>query len=155
MLLESNVFKCYTELNFPRGKGLLASHVSLRLILLIAVQAISRFANVTLSSLYFDITKDILYASRPESTERRAVESVLLRVPCSESLKTHVSSSCVTFQVLDRLTMMLAPLTPHLAEEIFYYRNGGVGDKSEGPSAFTQKWTLMVCHLDFLITKPA
>lgn len=45
-----------------------------------AVQAISRFANVTLSAFYFDITKDILYAERVDSVARRSVVTVLEQV---------------------------------------------------------------------------
>lgn len=42
--------------------------------------ALLYFANVTLSSLYLDITKDCLYANARESVERQAVVSVLERV---------------------------------------------------------------------------
>ncbi|EJD05388.1 isoleucyl-tRNA synthetase [Fomitiporia mediterranea MF3/22] len=103
--LESSVLNHYKQLNFPR-----------------VVQAISRFANITLSALYFDITKDVLYAHRLDSTERRAVVYVLN-------------------QVLERLTLMLAPITPHLAEEINHYRNGARIEKSDWPSVFVKRWT--------------
>lgn len=52
----------------------------LQLISFIAAQAISRFANVTLSAFYFDIAKDILYADSVESVQRRAVVTVLEKV---------------------------------------------------------------------------
>lgn len=39
---------------------------------------------------------------------------------------------------------MLAPITPHLAEEIFYYRNGAQTEKSEGPSVFSEPWRPLV-----------
>ena len=39
---------------------------------------------------------------------------------------------------------MLAPIVPHLAEEIFYYRNGAQKEKSEGPSVFTSRWIPLV-----------
>ena len=42
--------------------------------------ALTNFANVTLSSLYFDITKDVLYASDVRSIERRVVVDTLKRV---------------------------------------------------------------------------
>jgi len=42
--------------------------------------ALTNFANVTLSSLYFDITKDVLYANGVLSIERRAVVDTLERV---------------------------------------------------------------------------
>lgn len=44
------------------------------------VNALSNFANITLSSLYLDITKDCLYADAKSSLERRAVVSVLEQV---------------------------------------------------------------------------
>lgn len=44
------------------------------------VQSISRFANNTLSALYYDITKDVLYANKIDSVERRAVALVLEEV---------------------------------------------------------------------------
>ena len=80
MFLEKNVFRCYTELNFPRGKSFRPLNQRLSHKAATAVQAISRFANVTLSSLYFDITKDILYANVPHSPERRAVVSIFEKV---------------------------------------------------------------------------
>ena len=44
------------------------------------VAALNNFANITLSSLYFDITKDCLYASGTNSLERRMVVTVLEQV---------------------------------------------------------------------------
>ena len=46
------------------------------------VNSIINFSNITLSSLYFDITKDCLYANHNASKERRAVITVLEEV-CS------------------------------------------------------------------------
>jgi Isoleucyl-tRNA synthetase len=43
----------------------------------IVANALSNFANVILSSLYFDIAKDCLYANAERSWERRAVLTVL------------------------------------------------------------------------------
>ncbi|KAF5390104.1 hypothetical protein D9757_003845 [Collybiopsis confluens] len=57
------------------------------------------FANVTLSSFYFDITKDVLYANSFESVDRRAVVTVLEKI-------------------LGTMMSILAPMLPHLAEEI-------------------------------------
>jgi isoleucyl-tRNA synthetase len=42
--------------------------------------ALNHFANITLSSLYFDITKDCLYAANVQSHERRAVVTALEQV---------------------------------------------------------------------------
>ncbi|KAJ3517915.1 hypothetical protein NLJ89_g199 [Agrocybe chaxingu] len=41
------------------------------------INALNNFANITMSSLYFDITKDNLYANAIQSLERRAVVTVL------------------------------------------------------------------------------
>ena len=46
----------------------------------IVINLTSNFANVTLSTLYFDITKDCLYANAKDSLERRAVLTVLEQV---------------------------------------------------------------------------
>ncbi|KAJ3907454.1 tRNA synthetases class I-domain-containing protein [Lentinula edodes] len=61
--------------------------------------ALVNFANSTLSSLYFDITKDCLYANSFRSIERKAAVTVLEKI-------------------LDTMTSILAPILPHLAEEI-------------------------------------
>lgn len=42
--------------------------------------ALTNFANITLSSLYFDITKDVLYANDDHSIERRVAVDTLKRV---------------------------------------------------------------------------
>ncbi|KAJ7755391.1 tRNA synthetases class I-domain-containing protein [Mycena maculata] len=63
------------------------------------VAALSNFANITLSSLYFDISKDGLYANALDSSERRAVVTVLEKV-------------------LTTMNSIMAPIVPHLAEEI-------------------------------------
>lgn len=46
----------------------------------IVVNSLSNFANITLSALYFDITKDCLYADSTESLERRRIVTVLQHV---------------------------------------------------------------------------
>ncbi|KAJ6571758.1 tRNA synthetases class I-domain-containing protein [Mycena capillaripes] len=63
------------------------------------VAALSNFANITLSSFYFDISKDGLYANALDSFERRAVVTVLE-------------------QVLTTMNFIMAPIVPHLAEEV-------------------------------------
>ncbi|TFK49438.1 isoleucyl-tRNA synthetase [Heliocybe sulcata] len=87
------------------------------------VNVLSNFTNVTLSSLYFDITKDCLYADARDSAERRAILTVLEQV-----LRTMVS--------------VMAPVVPHLAEEIHYTLSRG-DDPSSGSSVFTKKWEPM------------
>jgi isoleucyl-tRNA synthetase len=63
-------------------------------------QLLQNFCAVDLSSFYFDIVKDPLYAAGKKSEQRRAVQTVLNEV----------------LQVLVRL---LVPVTPHLAEDIW------------------------------------
>jgi isoleucyl-tRNA synthetase len=53
----------------------------------LVINALNNFATITLSSLYFDITKDCLYADGVKSRERRAVVTVLEQV-CTISLGT-------------------------------------------------------------------
>lgn len=47
--------------------------------------ALTNFANITLSSLYLDITKDVLYANDVHSIERRVVVDTLKRVSVNQS----------------------------------------------------------------------
>ncbi|TDL24631.1 isoleucyl-tRNA synthetase [Rickenella mellea] len=102
--LESTATVAYANYEFPR-----------------VVTALTKFANITLSSFYFDITKDTLYADSINSPQRRAVVTVLE-------------------QVLKTMTPVMAPITPHLAEEIAYTLQGSVGEKGEGLSYFTNPW---------------
>ncbi|KAK6907961.1 hypothetical protein I203_101962 [Kwoniella mangroviensis CBS 8507] len=67
------------------------------------------FATSTLSAFYFDIIKDTMYCDDLESPTRKAI-------------------------VLGRMTSLLAPITPHLAEEI--YEN--IGGKEA--SVFLEPW---------------
>ncbi|KAG7091901.1 hypothetical protein E1B28_008299 [Marasmius oreades] len=97
--LERTAFEGYVTYNFPK-----------------VMTALIHFCNVTLSSLYFDITKDCLYANAPGSIERRRVTTVLEKI-------------------LDTVSTIVAPVLPHLAEEInqAYYR--------VEPSIFARRWT--------------
>lgn len=63
-------------------------------------QIIQNFAATDLSSLYLDIVKDRLYTAGKKSLSRRACQTVL-------------------HQVLQVLTRLLVPVTPHLAEDIW------------------------------------
>jgi isoleucyl-tRNA synthetase len=63
-------------------------------------QVLQNFCVTELSSLYFDVTKDVLYTAHRTSTQRRAVQTVL-------------------FELLSTLTPMLVPVMPHLAEDIW------------------------------------
>ncbi len=69
---------------------------------------ILNFCAVELSSIYFDITKDILYVELRDHPGRRAVQTVLEKV----------------YRVLVRL---LAPILPFTAEEIWIFREGETG----------------------------
>ena len=84
------------------------------------INELSYFANITLSSLYFDMHKDSLYADREDGIERRRVLSVL-------------------DQVLTTMTRVLAPVLPHLAEEIHQTLHG-----AEAPSVFATQWVPLV-----------
>ncbi len=63
-------------------------------------QVLLNFCNVELSSFYFDIVKDRLYTDAKKSSKRRAIQTVL-------------------HEVLQVLVRLLAPVTPHLAEDIW------------------------------------
>jgi isoleucyl-tRNA synthetase len=89
------------------------------------VNALSTFANGTLSALYLDVVKDTLYADARDSARRRAVVTVLEHV-------------------LTTMTHVLAPVLPHLAEEIHWTRQGARAPRGDGPSFFAQRWTPLV-----------
>ncbi|KAG8927819.1 isoleucine-tRNA ligase [Tulasnella sp. 418] len=86
------------------------------------VAALTSFANTTLSSLYFDITKDTLYADAPSTLQRRAVMT--------------------TFnEILQTIVPILAPIMPHMAEEAHEVLKGQITTKDyEAFSVFTKGW---------------
>ncbi|KAG2355481.1 tRNA synthetases class I-domain-containing protein [Suillus spraguei] len=102
--LDQTAAEGYTNYNFPK-----------------VMNSLTNFANITLSSLYFDITKDCLYADDIQSVERRAVVSTLAKV-------------------LDCMTSVMAPVLPYLAEEIHSTLHEGDETVSQ-LSVFTKKWT--------------
>ena len=63
-------------------------------------QVLQNFCVVELSSLYFDVAKDILYTHRRDSKTRRQIQTVL-------------------YLLLSHLVPLLVPVTPHLAEDIW------------------------------------
>ncbi|KAJ2083602.1 isoleucine-tRNA ligase [Coemansia sp. RSA 988] len=67
-----------------------------------AMQAMSNFTNTTLSAFYFDISKDRLYACSTDDLQRRSTQSAL-------------------FHILINYTTTLAPVTCHLAEEVWEF----------------------------------
>jgi isoleucyl-tRNA synthetase len=80
--LEKTAREGYESYNFPKGISPLSTYyrIPLALTRCIVINALNNFANTTLSSLYFDITKDCLYANDAKSLERRAVVTVLEQV---------------------------------------------------------------------------
>lgn len=64
-------------------------------------QALQNFCVTDLSSLYFDVAKDILYTAHPKSEERLAIQTVL-------------------YKLLESLLPLLVPVMPHLAEDIWH-----------------------------------
>ncbi|KAH9063221.1 isoleucyl-tRNA synthetase [Lactarius vividus] len=103
--LEQTALNSYAQYNFPK-----------------VISTLTNFTNITLSSLYFDITKDNLYANSPSSLERRSTVTVLQLV-------------------LDTLVHIIAPVLPHLAEEIHSTLRGRPStEMSHGSSVFTRPW---------------
>ncbi|BGP06220.1 isoleucine-tRNA ligase [Rhodotorula toruloides] len=90
-----------------------------------AYQALSAFSNTTLSSFYFEITKDTLYADSSSTLFRRKTLFVLQKV-------------------FDTYLSVLAPIAPLLAEEIHHFARGAVEDpKAEetgAGSVFEMGW---------------
>ncbi len=60
----------------------------------------NNFVSITLSSFYFDFTKDILYIEKADSKVRKSVQTVLYNILVSES-------------------KLLAPLLPYTSEEVY------------------------------------
>ncbi len=65
-------------------------------------QLLQNFCVVELSSFYFDIAKDTLYTAGAKSLKRRSVQTVLAHM-------------------LQALVRLLAPVTPHMAEDIWQH----------------------------------
>ncbi len=64
--------------------------------------AVHNFCTIELSSLYLDIIKDRLYTSKADSKARRAAQTVI-------------------YEILVKLTKLIAPVLVHTAEEIWSY----------------------------------
>lgn len=88
-----------------------------------AYQALSAFSNTTLSSFYFDVTKDSLYADSHTSLARRHVVHVLQKV-------------------FDTYLAVLAPMAPLLAEEIHHFAQGNARDPSSAEEVATSVFEL-------------
>ncbi|KRZ09098.1 Isoleucine--tRNA ligase, mitochondrial [Trichinella zimbabwensis] len=85
-----------------------------------AVTKAVQFCNGPISKFYCSTVKDRLYCERAESLKRRSVQTVL-------------------HEVQTAFTSAIAPLLPHLAEEVHFYRNGKLG-----PFVFQEGW--YDCH---------
>lgn len=81
-VLEKTAHEAYSTYNFQK-----------------VVHSVSAFANNTLSSLYFDIMKDTLYAESPDGPTRRLAVSMM-------------------HEILRVLSSVIAPILPHLVEEV-------------------------------------
>lgn len=82
--LERTALEAYGSYNFPRGKHqhLIPVCFAFNDPSFSVIHALNNFVNNTISSFYFDITKDCLYADSVNSRERRAVVTVLEQVIC-------------------------------------------------------------------------
>jgi isoleucyl-tRNA synthetase len=94
------------------------------------VQELNRYTSADLSSFYLDCRKDRLYADDPSSVERLSTQTVL-------------------FEILKVYNQSLAPLVPHLAEEIFDFSKNLYELKSpENPSIFHNQWAKLPTEWD-------
>ncbi|KAI8363715.1 isoleucine--tRNA ligase [Mortierella sp. GBAus27b] len=77
------------------------------------------FTNTTLSSFYLDVIKDSLYSDPEKSSQRRSIQTVL-------------------FHTLNAFTRSIAPIAPHLGEEVYeHYRECFTTPQ---PSIFRAGW---------------
>jgi len=86
-----------------------------------AVQALTRFCVSDLSNFYLDTAKDRLYIPELSNPRRRSCQTVLK-------------------VLLDSLTQALAPILPHLAEDLHF--NLPAQQKKQGSSVFENRWTV-------------
>ncbi|KAK0133645.1 Isoleucine--tRNA ligase, mitochondrial [Merluccius polli] len=82
-----------------------------------AIRVLQAFINGDLSSFYFSIIKDRLYCEPEDSVGRRSCQTVLE-------------------EVLDGLTRSIAPILPHLAEEVYLHAPG----HEESETLFRSGW---------------
>jgi len=100
--LVAKIEKAYSEYEF---------HVMLH--------AIHNFCVVDMSSFYLDVTKDRMYASKPDSKARRAGQTAM-------------------YIILDTLTRLLAPVLAFTADEIWQYLPHT--DKDNAESVMLNDW---------------
>ncbi|XP_035241208.1 isoleucine--tRNA ligase, mitochondrial isoform X1 [Anguilla anguilla] len=82
-----------------------------------AIRVLQSFISRDLSSFYFSIIKDRLYCDAEDSIGRRSCQTVLE-------------------EVLDGVTRSIAPVLPHLAEEVYLHAPG----HDEGETLFRSGW---------------
>lgn len=85
-----------------------------------AIQFLTLFSNKTLSNFYLDISKDRLYISSSTDLRRRSCQTVL-------------------HHILHQFTLMLTPILPHLAEDVWLHRPYP-GNETKTTSIFQQGW---------------
>jgi isoleucyl-tRNA synthetase len=83
-----------------------------------AVQELSRFASVDLSNFYLDVAKDRLYTSGVDEKRRRSCQTVL-------------------HAVIEGFSKAVAPILPHLAEDIWQ----NIPYETAGDSVFEGGWS--------------
>ena len=74
--------------------------------------AVHNFCAVDMSNFYLDVLKDRLYADKADSTSRRAAQTAM-------------------YIILRQLTLLIAPIIPFTAEEIWGFFPKAKGDKKE------------------------
>jgi isoleucyl-tRNA synthetase len=102
-----------------------------------AFHRLHQFCAVEMSALYLDILKDRLYVSKADSEERRSAQSTL-------------------FDLVQGLTLAMAPILAFTAEEIWQHLPGGgrpesvhLGAFPEAPAGFPDEE--LVAKYDFLL----
>jgi isoleucyl-tRNA synthetase len=95
-------------------------------------QALVQFSNIDLSSFYLDIAKDRLYISKKDDFRRRAAQTTL-------------------YYALEQMALMLAPITPHMAEDLWQnlpyekptksvFQKGWIEEKDRFPEHESELW---------------
>jgi isoleucyl-tRNA synthetase len=110
-------------------------------------QAISAFTNSTVSTLYFSAVKETLYADAEDSPNRLEVMFVMQKVG-SFIESSRVRPDSRWRQLYDAYVAMLAPIAPHLAEEMHYFAGRAQRDPERGQiskgSVFEKVWKPIV-----------
>ncbi|KNC81136.1 isoleucyl-tRNA synthetase, variant, partial [Sphaeroforma arctica JP610] len=81
-------------------------------------QATMKFVNLELSAFYFDVIKDRLYTDRETGARRRSAQTAL-------------------YHTLNTLTRAIAPILPHLADEVWHHN---ISSPSHQHSIFKSGW---------------